>query len=810
MPFGFVRSRARIALVASLASLATALAVAAPAAHAGSWDMASCATGAQSLGPFTPSRTIGRFNYGDSCGTSGGHMDVYDDGGADFAGSENARYTSTFTTGAHTTLSQISVRAALEQHNSFLTGLWANTPGGAVPFASGTPAGGWQTYTTSGGGATGFFEQIRCPTGVTCVNDGTSHAYMKDVVVTFSDTTGPTVSSDLVDNSSHNGSFSIGVTAHDQGAGVQAIDVTAVPQGGGTPQSVGSSDLAADGSCANLLADKSRTSAPLPGCPLDVTKSYTLDTTHAPFQAGKNTVKVCATDYSGKDATGTRSGNSSTPCEIKTITVDNIPPDTTIDSGPENGDATKDRNPIFTFHSPDATVTNFDCELDGVVTHNCVSPKGYMNRSDGPHTFKVTAIDPTGNPDGSPASRTWTIDNSVPSASISSDSPSGEVYQADATFHYTSNEAPDVSYRCALDRIPTEVDNCPADGKTFHGLGNGPHTFYVYAKDRAGNDGSANPATRTWTVIINSAQCQDPTARLYDGFAGTTYVKLRAQRGSATDPDKTIICFRADNGNQIRIGGDFELKDPSGSLGVPTLENDTSNKCLDNKASNEAAGPHPVVAGHVREEGDIGYTPFSIDDYAKGGESWICISVGDFQKHVVIPVPSGNVVAPTFNADDPSVGQPVPKSGPAGYPSSTCQNDASHSQYLNGDSTGNSHLWFYSSQTSPTDARFCARVEGPVTAGGMLELDATGAPGVAPHIDGPLDDTSPCSHTELGVTDPVVLKVQDSPSGAQNTSICVTVGTTGKRFTIVNDGGGLVAPRVKWTPDPDTPGGPLP
>jgi hypothetical protein len=94
---------------------------------------------------------------------------------------------------------------------------------------------------------------------------------------------------------------------------------------------------------------------------------------------------------------------------------DITPPETTISSGPSGTVNTDSAN--FAFSSSEAG-SSFQCSLDSSDPASftaCSSPKPYTgleaNRS---HTFRVRAIDATGNVDPTPAERTWSIDTTPP------------------------------------------------------------------------------------------------------------------------------------------------------------------------------------------------------------------------------------------------------------------------------------------------------------------------------------------------------------------------------------------------------------
>ena len=62
----------------------------------------------------------------------------------------------------------------------------------------------------------------------------------------------------------------------------------------------------------------------------------------------------------------------------------------------------------FTFSSTESG-SSFSCRLDAGSWGSCTSPKAYSGLSNGSHTFDVRATDGAGNTDGTPGSRTWTV-----------------------------------------------------------------------------------------------------------------------------------------------------------------------------------------------------------------------------------------------------------------------------------------------------------------------------------------------------------------------------------------------------------------
>ena len=183
---------------------------------------------------------------------------------------------------------------------------------------------------------------------------------------------------------------------------------------------------------------------------------------------------------------------------VSVATPDTTPPNTTIASGPSGTVGSSSAS--FSFTSSEAGST-FQCRLDAGTWGACSSPKSYSGLANGPHTFDVRAIDSAGNTDGTPGTRTWTVDvatadTSPPDTTIAS-GPSGTVGSSSASFSFTSSEAGS-TFQCRLD---TGAWGSCITPKAYSGLANGPHNFDVRAIDSAGN-ADATPGSRTWTVDV--------------------------------------------------------------------------------------------------------------------------------------------------------------------------------------------------------------------------------------------------------------------------------------------------------------------
>ena len=96
----------------------------------------------------------------------------------------------------------------------------------------------------------------------------------------------------------------------------------------------------------------------------------------------------------------TAAGADPTPAE-KQFTLDNVAPETTIVSGP-----IEDGEPIFEFAAGEAGAT-LECRMDGAAFAACTSPQMLGTVGFGAHVFEVRAVDEAGNPDPTPATRSW-------------------------------------------------------------------------------------------------------------------------------------------------------------------------------------------------------------------------------------------------------------------------------------------------------------------------------------------------------------------------------------------------------------------
>ena len=111
--------------------------------------------------------------------------------------------------------------------------------------------------------------------------------------------------------------------------------------------------------------------------------------------------------------------NRATPVSVP-IDIDQTPPVTTIESGPDT--ATAAASATFTYSAVTAEaddLAGFECSLDDAPFEPCPSEGvTYAGLADGPHVISVTARDRAGNVDPTPATWTWVVDSIAPETRV--------------------------------------------------------------------------------------------------------------------------------------------------------------------------------------------------------------------------------------------------------------------------------------------------------------------------------------------------------------------------------------------------------
>lgn len=165
-------------------------------------------------------------------------------------------------------------------------------------------------------------------------------------------------------------------------------------------------------------------------------------------------------------------------------------PETTIETGPREGDAVAQANPQFTFSSDQSGAT-FECSVDGGQFAACTSGAPISRVADGAHTLAVRAIS-GGDADASPAERRFRVDTTGPLARFTK-APKRKVRtakrKAKVRFAFASGEAGS-TFECSVDGSRFAPCSSPKAVK----LRIGKHRFSVRAVDALGNVGEAATA----------------------------------------------------------------------------------------------------------------------------------------------------------------------------------------------------------------------------------------------------------------------------------------------------------------------------
>jgi hypothetical protein len=219
------------------------------------------------------------------------------------------------------------------------------------------------------------------------------------------------------------------------------------------------------------------------------------------------------------------------------------PQDTVINGGPAQGSTTSGTSATFTSFGaasdPDAT---FQCRLDppGSVGSFGSCPKNGASfnnlTQNGQWTVTVRAVDPSGNVDTTPATRSWVIDTTPPTTSIGGGPAAGSrTNNTSAGFSLSASEPGSFQCKLAGPAGPGGFASCSST-PAYNSLPDGTYTFSAQATDSVGNLGPAS--SRTWTV-----DTQAPDTSIDSGPTGDTNSGSAAFTFSATEPNVTFECM---------------------------------------------------------------------------------------------------------------------------------------------------------------------------------------------------------------------------------------------------------------------------
>jgi hypothetical protein len=225
---------------------------------------------------------------------------------------------------------------------------------------------------------------------------------------------------------------------------------------------------------------------------------------YADCDSPKSYTDLADGDYSFSVVAVDAAGNEDLTAASRQFTVDTQSPDTEISSGPSG--ATNSNDPTFQFA---ATAANpggkLRCRLDGPGATtgsyaDCDSPKSYTDLADGDYSFRAVAVDAAGNEDGSPATRSFTIDTTPAHTPAE---PTVSIVSPAERATFVAGRRLVASYSCAADRTLT-VASCVGpvpSGEPIDTSAAGDKEFKVTATDSAGNQASK---TVHYTVVATT------------------------------------------------------------------------------------------------------------------------------------------------------------------------------------------------------------------------------------------------------------------------------------------------------------------
>jgi hypothetical protein len=177
----------------------------------------------------------------------------------------------------------------------------------------------------------------------------------------------------------------------------------------------------------------------------------------------------------------------------KVVVLLNLSPPNTFASREPAGQYSRQSTQTFVFESPQPGTT-FECSVDGGPFTACSSPFD-VTTADGRRTFAVRARDAAGIADPTPAADEWTVDTTPPQPFAQLGPESGQLVQSSTvtfTWERTTDETSGVwRYLIVIDdRAPVDAALCDEVrcSITIGDLGDGAHTWEVFALDFVGNE----------------------------------------------------------------------------------------------------------------------------------------------------------------------------------------------------------------------------------------------------------------------------------------------------------------------------------
>ena len=297
----------------------------------------------------------------------------------------------------------------------------------------------------------------------------------------------------------------------------------------------------------------------------------------------------------------------------------NQPPTVSITSGPSGTITINQATFSWSGSDSDGSISGYYYDLDDPTPDNWTesTSKHYSNLLNGQHTFYVKAKD-NDSDYSSVASRSFTVsvDTTPPNTTITS-GPSGTIDYDDVSFTWTGTDivtqTQNLVYSYKLEGLEGYENNwsdfTSSTSNNYNNLPDSSYTFYVKAKDEAGNE-DPTPASRSFTVDteVNPGSVVGYVYESGGGVIENAWVKLYTSAGSYTgksDYTPSTGYFEitsVDPANYYLIitkSGYYDKRDPSsGTFTVSDGETENRGTIY----MTEEVNPGSVV-GYVYESG---------------------------------------------------------------------------------------------------------------------------------------------------------------------------------------------------------------
>jgi subtilisin len=259
-------------------------------------------------------------------------------------------------------------------------------------------------------------------------------------------------------------------------------------------------------------------------------------TSEVDFPLTAGTTYQIAVDGHNDAVTGTAAGNLT--LHLASTAPDTTPPTVNLGS-PADGAVVKGTTVALSAEAADNVgVQGVEFLANGsVVGTDTTAPYSVSwdstTMTDGFVTLGARAFDAAGNSTITDPGRAVILNNTSPETL----GPATSVVGGTATFEFFSSEN-DSTFRCSLDGAPFSPCSSPA---TFLDLGDGEHTFRVFAVGAAGeaDDSDTTPASRTWTIDTVAPGAPIISGPANDGFDNTGNFTV----SGTAEPASTVELF---------------------------------------------------------------------------------------------------------------------------------------------------------------------------------------------------------------------------------------------------------------------------